>query len=865
MKRMQRLLCVLLLLGMVFGLCPAGAAEPDRLMIYGDLNFDEVINPTDALLVLQHTVELCKLSEEQRKAANTNADDTVDASDALQILQFTVSLLNRFPVQLQNEVNQSMTYGKSPFTPNGSEVYARDYPALDASGIRSTFQMGASYSDLYAVPSDSVMVYVTAAADSSINLLKKWQDEHGKRELCLMLNSKGIGSFLTEWGGTEDELQMNASGNFSGFADMCIFTVPTENYTNFVWDIIDYHCSRVEVKFIALEEPDYNRESGYSKAFKAEWKAYYGEDWIDPASSAEASYKASKLKTYLYARMFSTIGKRLDEQYPDVKLIVATHSILSYNRNEMIPGLNQYASLKEVDGIIGQTWSNTIAVPIPYGGAMQTRLFESAYLGYASFADAVREDQLLYTLSDPYADFGSSDWEYYESTWRKAVTAQLLLPQVHRFQESIWLDRSFSSDTPGTYRTVQLSAFHALNELSGKEVTVYGGTPGIAVGLSDSVGWQNGYQYMASANTSDGIYGLTLPLVERGIPMSFVSLDRLTDLSQLSGVKVLLLSYDIMKPLSEQCNQVLADWVKTGGVLLYAGGLNGFDDMQSQWWGAKGETPLQNLISHLGLDVTYSPLERFDMTTWCGKQGYCSSVSDQFIMGVMEDYAIKFDGGHAIINAGSDAVGIDEQVGLGRFIAVGLPSAYFSSQEMGPQMLRELVEYAVSHTELSYVESDLLAARRGDFLAAQALGADQTIAGQYIDVYDPKLPVVTSKTLNAGDSALLRDISGLLDQDSPVLAHHGATLLSEVTQTKEKTEFTFHSVSKTTCAFRLLGNGHLPQSVTLKQGDRELVCTATWDAESKSLLVETAPLNADSIVMTVVWGGTEIGDGIYLQ
>ena len=71
---------------------------------------------------------------------------------------------------------------------------------MDASGIRSTFQMGASYSDLYAVPSDSVMVYVTAAADSSINLLKKWQDEHGKRELCLMLNSKGIGSFLHRMG-----------------------------------------------------------------------------------------------------------------------------------------------------------------------------------------------------------------------------------------------------------------------------------------------------------------------------------------------------------------------------------------------------------------------------------------------------------------------------------------------------------------------------------------------------------------------------------------------------------------------------------------------------------------------------------------
>ena len=50
---------------------------------------------------------------------------------------------------------------------------------------------------------------------------------------------------------------------------------------------------------------------------------------------------------------FPLLENAWSEQYPDVKLIVATHSILSYNRNEMIPGLNQYASLKEVDGIIG--------------------------------------------------------------------------------------------------------------------------------------------------------------------------------------------------------------------------------------------------------------------------------------------------------------------------------------------------------------------------------------------------------------------------------------------------------------------------------------------------------------------------------
>ncbi len=864
MKRLRVVLCGLLLVGLLCGLCTEGLAQPSSgLAIYGDLNGDEQINASDALLTLQHSVGLTILTDAQEGVADTSADGEIDAADALLVLQFSVALIRRFPIQDSSEVNQSMTNVEPSFAP-GAEVYARAYQAVPVEGIRSTYQMGAGYSDRYAIPSDSVMAYVPQTTADSVDFLKKWQDANGKRKLCMMINSKNVANYITDFGGSEDEIQKDADGNLVGFAGMSYYMCPTEHYIDFVWELIDHHCSQVELEFIAIEEPDFPRQSGYSEAFKAEWKAYYGEDWVDPASSAEASYRASKLKTYLFARLFATLGQRLDEHYPDVKLIVATHSTPSYNRNGLVPGLNQYADLAQVDGVIGQTWSNTVAVPIPYAGGEAVRQFESAYLGYASFVDALRGDQLFYALSDPYADFGTSDWDYYESTWKKTVAAQLMQPQVHRFQESIWLDRSFSSDTPGSYRTVQLSVFNALNDLSGDAVTVYGGTPGIAIGLSDSLGWQYGSEYMPTANTSSGFYGLTLPLVERGIPLGIVSLDQLSELEQLQGVRLLILSYDIMKPLDERCNQVLADFVKTGGCLLYIGGSDGFDALGSEWWGQKGETPLQNLISHLGVDITCRSLDRIDAMSWSGPSNFGASFEGQILMGGADLYSLAFDGGSAILKASDDAIGVEAQVGLGRFIAVGLPSSYFSSQTQGPQMLRELVEYAVGYTGLEYVESEYLAAQRGDYLVAQALTEDLTLTGDYVDIYDPKLPVVTSKTLTAGESGLLRELSALRALSTPVLAHHGATLLSEVTQTAQQTQFTFHTVAESTCAFRFLGNGSVPQAVTLRQGDVELIAIATWDTDSESLLVEMTSRNADPIEMTVDWGSS-LGAGIFVE
>lgn len=58
----------------------------------GDVNGDGKINSTDARLVLQYTVELTTLTDEQKAAANVNGDAFINSSDARVILQMTVSL-----------------------------------------------------------------------------------------------------------------------------------------------------------------------------------------------------------------------------------------------------------------------------------------------------------------------------------------------------------------------------------------------------------------------------------------------------------------------------------------------------------------------------------------------------------------------------------------------------------------------------------------------------------------------------------------------------------------------------------------------------------------------------------------------------
>lgn len=69
-------------------------AETDiSLQKKGDLNGDNKINSTDALLVLKASVGEITLTQDQKSVADVNKDGKINSTDALMILQFATGLL----------------------------------------------------------------------------------------------------------------------------------------------------------------------------------------------------------------------------------------------------------------------------------------------------------------------------------------------------------------------------------------------------------------------------------------------------------------------------------------------------------------------------------------------------------------------------------------------------------------------------------------------------------------------------------------------------------------------------------------------------------------------------------------------------
>lgn len=62
----------------------------------GDVNEDEKITTSDALLVLQHAAQLTELEGTQALSADVNADGKITTSDALRILQYAAEIIHSF-------------------------------------------------------------------------------------------------------------------------------------------------------------------------------------------------------------------------------------------------------------------------------------------------------------------------------------------------------------------------------------------------------------------------------------------------------------------------------------------------------------------------------------------------------------------------------------------------------------------------------------------------------------------------------------------------------------------------------------------------------------------------------------------------
>ncbi len=531
----------------------------------------------------------------------------------------------------------------------------------------------------------------------------------------------------------EDEAQTQRDGHKISHGGDVYYMSPSESYGK-------YLCTGVQraldagAEAIHLEEPEFWDRGGYSEGFKREWRNFYHEEWQPPHSSVDARWRTSKLKYMLYRRalqqVFDYVQAYNEKKGRGVRCYVPTHSLLNYAQWCIVSPESSLAKLKGCDGYIAQVWTGTSREPNRFQGTVHSRTFETAFLEYGAMQNLVRATgRSVWYLNDPIEDNPNHDWEDYRNNWESTLTASLLQPEVAKFEVAPWPERVFNSrhrlsansDAKGTipaaYATELQTVFNALNDMKQSRVQWDCGTVGVGVLVSDSLMFQRGEPAPSDPHLGN-VYGLMMPLLKHGVPVTPVQLENVTVPHYLDPFKVLLLSYDGQKPLSSEVHAPLADWVKRGGALLVCDkDVDPYLKVR-EWWNSNGQhyrTPREHLFELLGLGS--------------------STAADEF-----------------------------HPLGKGGVLWLRERPADFSASARGAAQVVATTRLASEKVGLNWRESNYLLLRRGPYLIAAGLDESldsppHELHGSFINLFDSELPVQHNVRIEPSSRYFLIDLN----------------------------------------------------------------------------------------------------------
>ena len=491
---------------------------------------------------------------------------------------------------------------------------------------KTTFQTSGPWKPVTDIRSDLVMVY--GANDSPQMTFRERVDSWRKRGYTTHFMTGiawgGYQDYFTgKWDGKWhlDEGQKTMQGDTIWHGNLIPYIIPTKNYLTYfkerhIKPVID-----AGIDAIFLEEPEFWARGGYSEAFKREWQDYYGFPWRPQHESAENTYLSNKLKYYLYYRALDeafTYAKEYGrEKGLSVRCYVPTHSLINYSQWHIVSPEASLASMKSCDGYIAQVWTGTSRVPNYFNGKAKERVFETAFLEYGCMESMTRPTgRKMFFLTDPIED-GVKDWEDYKRNYQATFTAQLLYPQIADYEVMPWPDRIYerlykvSADSeektliPRFYSTQMQVMINTLNDMPLSQNRV-SGSQGVSVLMANSLMFQcspqpvEGYDDPQLSN----FFGEALPLLKRGIPVSITHLENVGYSDTWKDVRVLLMSYSNMKPLSPEAHTHLAKWVKNGGFIVYSGKDDDPYQGVQEWWNQGGmhyAAPSEHLFSLMGI------------------------------------------------------------------------------------------------------------------------------------------------------------------------------------------------------------------------------------------------------------------------
>ncbi|HOV60930.1 MAG TPA: hypothetical protein PK349_07670 [Candidatus Hydrogenedentes bacterium] len=690
----------------------------------------------------------------------------------------------------------------------------------------TNFQTPSGWRPEIDIASDMVMVYGTQ---------KNFQEraESWKQRGYAVSMMTGI-----SWGGYEEyyrtpdglkkeEIQTVKSGKLlmHGNSDTVGYNVPTPAYVDFIKKVVDPAID-AGVCGIYLEEPEFWARAGWSEGFKRCWLDFYGEPWQEPDSSVDAQYRASKLKYELYFRalrdVFRHIKARAAEKGITIECHVPTHSLINYAHWGIVSPESHLLDLEEADGYIAQVWTGTARTPTVYRNVKKERTFESGLLEYAQMLSMARPaGRKVWLLADPVEDNPDRVWSDYKVNYECTVVASLLHPEASRFEVMPWPGRIFEGKYPASlepdaprvgispdYATQLLAVIDALNHMGEEESVADLGAPGIAVVVSDTMMFQRAAPHPSDPDLSS-FFGLAMPLIKMGTLPDILQLENLDRVGVPKDTRLIVLTYEGQKPLKASYHKVLADWVREGGCLLIVDDGNDPYHHVREWWneqGANDRTPLDHLSETLGLGVT--------------ARNEPQAVGRGWVRWWEER-----------------------------------PRRLARSATGADALLREINQLLEKRGDAPITGKNYFEIRRGPWIVTAVMDesvsdAPRVLKGNFVDVFDPALPVITEKSIAPNQRSLLYDLDWLTRKGTRAAVTVSAGRARNIRVTDNELAFTSRGPVNTTGRTRVL----LPGPPEVVESDVE--CARTWHAESHTLLLEY-PHQAREIAFSVRWRQAE--------
>lgn len=700
-------------------------------------------------------------------------------------------------------------------------VQAQEHPPVKELKEKTAFQTGSPWIPQIDVRSDVSIVYGAGDRPGMTfeQRIQSWRDRGYNVQFMTGIAWGGYQDyFLGKWDGQNHlgDGQVERKGDTIWHDHNTPYIVPSASFVEYMKTAITKKVIDAGITTLFFEEPEFWARAGYSEGFKKEWQKYYGFPWRPQHESPENTYLSSKLKYHLYYNAIKEVSEYAKaygkSKGKDIKVLIATHSLVNYSSWQIVSPEASLASLPGIDGYIAQVWTGTSRTATFFNGVQKERVFENAFLEYGSMVSMTAPTKRkMYFLTDPIEDW-PRDWADYKQNYQATFTAKLLYPTVADYEVMPWPERIYTHPyklansgekvlIPRTYSTQMQIMVNTLNNMPATKDKV-SGSGGIGVLMGNSLMFQrfpthNGYEDPQFSN----FYGQTLPLVKRGVPVETVHMENLSYPATLKDIKVLVMSYSNMKPLSAEGHQYIADWVKKGGVLIYCG--KDDDPYQSvmEWWNTKGNhfaTPSGHLFKLLQITP---------------------GTSNRFSVGKGAVYIIRRDPKEFVMQANGD----NEFTGT-------LQRAYEQDAKAGKLIFKNSL----------YV-------KRGPYDIVSVIdentdAAPYVIKGPVIDLFDPELPVLTEKSVEPGHQALLYNLSRMPGKQPQVLA--SASRIYNEKVSPGGYAFLSKSPLNTTNSVRI----YLPKEptrieLTDHQGNRIADVKSSWDALSHTcyLSFENSP------------------------